>query len=334
MQRILVLFALPLISLSQQLSRPQRTEPAPGIHLFTTADHGTVEVDGNSTAIISQDGVLIFDTNELPATAAIVLTELRKLTSQPVRYVVNSHWHYDHLMGNQVYKDAFPSAAFISHERTREIMDLNVNRYIQARLKQFPKDIEELQKTEPSSKDIPITRLFIEEFQKARYVAPTIAFATRMRLQMGNRDIRFRHLPGNTPGDIVAYLPNEKVLLTGDLLVHPVPYALSSYPTRWLAALKELATWDTTVIIPGHGAAQKDKQYLNVVIELVDTAINEVREASRSGANLDEVRKKITLDSYRARLAGDDKNLNQQFQDFLLKPLVERAFMEVRGGLD
>ena len=75
---------------------PTRSEIAPGIHLFRSAPYGDVGLDGNSIAIISTNGVLLFDTNGTPAAAAAVLAEIRKLTSQPVRYVVNSHWHWDH----------------------------------------------------------------------------------------------------------------------------------------------------------------------------------------------------------------------------------------------
>ena len=93
---------------AQDRPAPTRTEIAPGIHLFRTAPYGDVGLDGNSIAIISTNGVLVFDTNGTPSAAAAVLAEIRKLTPQPVRYVVNSHWHWDHWYGTEVYARAFP----------------------------------------------------------------------------------------------------------------------------------------------------------------------------------------------------------------------------------
>ena len=62
-------------------------------------------------AILSDEGVLVFDSNATPETAATVLAEIRKLTDKPVRYLVNSHWHWDHWGGNQTYQAAFPGLA-------------------------------------------------------------------------------------------------------------------------------------------------------------------------------------------------------------------------------
>src|SRR5258705_358853 len=78
---------------------PNHTEGAPGIHLFQTVRYGDVGLDGNSIGILSDEGVLVFDANGTPAAARAVLAEIRKLTKQPVRYLVLSHWHWDHWYG-------------------------------------------------------------------------------------------------------------------------------------------------------------------------------------------------------------------------------------------
>ena len=80
---------------AQNRPAPSRTELAPGIFLFTTPSYGDVGLDGNSIAILSRDGVAVFDTNGTPAAAAAVLAEIRALTDRPVRWVVNSHWHWE-----------------------------------------------------------------------------------------------------------------------------------------------------------------------------------------------------------------------------------------------
>ena len=111
-----------ITSVAPNRPAPARTEIADGVFLFRTAPYGEVGLDGNSIVIVSNDGVLVFDTNGTPAAAAAVLAEIRTLTRQPVRYVVNSHWHWDHWYGTEVYQQAFPDVRIIAHEKTRTMM--------------------------------------------------------------------------------------------------------------------------------------------------------------------------------------------------------------------
>ena len=108
--------------LAQTRPAPTRIEVADGIYLYRTAPYDEVGLDGNSIAIIENDGVLVFDTNGTPSAAAAVLADIRTLTSQPVRYVVNSHWHWDHWYGTEVYTQAFPDVKVIAHEKTKMMM--------------------------------------------------------------------------------------------------------------------------------------------------------------------------------------------------------------------
>ena len=101
---------------------PQVIEVAKGIHLFITKPYGDAGLDGNAVAILSSDGVLVFDSNGTPAASALVLAEIRKLTDKPVRYVINSHWHWDHWYGTETYTKAFPGVKVVAHEKTREMM--------------------------------------------------------------------------------------------------------------------------------------------------------------------------------------------------------------------
>src|SRR5262245_51483759 len=101
---------------------PARTELAPGVFLFATPPYGDVGLDGNSIAVVSSDGVLVFDSNGTPAASAAVLAEIRTLTDKPVRYVVNSHWHWDHWYGTESYVHAFPDVRVVTHEKTRAMM--------------------------------------------------------------------------------------------------------------------------------------------------------------------------------------------------------------------
>ena len=101
---------------------PQRIDVAKDVYLFVSKPYGDVGLDGNSVAIVGRDAVLVFDTNGTPASAAKVLGEIRRVTDRPVRYVVYSHWHWDHWYGTQVYTAAFPGVKVIAHEKAKTLM--------------------------------------------------------------------------------------------------------------------------------------------------------------------------------------------------------------------
>src|SRR4051794_13753123 len=119
---LLMLCALALTPAAQTPLESTRTELAPGIYLFSRPGYGDVGLDGNSIVVTSRDGVLVFDTNGTPSASATVLAQIRTLTNQPVRWIVNSHWHWDHWYGTETYQRAFPEVRIVSHEKNRQLM--------------------------------------------------------------------------------------------------------------------------------------------------------------------------------------------------------------------
>src|SRR5579871_3791347 len=118
--------ALAAARLESQATRVDKTEIADGIYQFTAPSDGYVK-QLNSVAVVTDRDVLVFDTDTRPSTARAVLAEIHKITSKPVRYVVNSHWHPDHWSGNEVYAQANPDLEIISTNATREYMRNNAN---------------------------------------------------------------------------------------------------------------------------------------------------------------------------------------------------------------
>ncbi|MDQ3071539.1 MAG: PQQ-binding-like beta-propeller repeat protein, partial [Acidobacteriota bacterium] len=234
---------------------PARTEIAKGVYLFQTAPYG-IGLDGNSVAIIGDDGVLVFDTNGTPSAAEAVLADIRALTPKPIRYIVNSHWHWDHWYGTQVYRDAFPDAQVIAHEKTRQMMagpaiDFNkpgMEEQLPGYIKSIEDRIAKGEAQTPRPDNLPRlrqalaeARFFFDQKLSVKHVLPGKTFTKSMTLDLGGRKVEVRHHDSAvTPGDAFLYLPDEKILITGDLLVNPVTFALSSYPTSWLATLEHL----------------------------------------------------------------------------------------------
>ena len=102
---------------AQSQPAPKKIQVAEGVFVFVTPGYGDVGLDGNSVVILARDGVLVFDSNGTPAAAAAVLAEIRRMTDQPVKYLVHSHWHWDHWYGAEVYQRAFPALHVVTHEK-------------------------------------------------------------------------------------------------------------------------------------------------------------------------------------------------------------------------
>jgi cyclase len=119
-------------------------------------------------------------------------------------------------------------------------------------------------------------------FLPGRRTYPTLTYADNLILYHGGREFRFLSVPGDAEGTTVLYLPKEKVLLTGDVVSYPIPY-ISTPPGRHVESLRMLAGLDVDVIVPGHGPAFRDKNFLNLEAELLETVAKGVREALQKG---------------------------------------------------
>ena len=165
------------------------------------------------------------------------------------------------------------------------------------------------------------------------YQSPTLTFTDKLDIDLGNREVQVKHLGrGNTPGDAIVYLPKEKILVAGDLLVHPIPYTYDGYPAEWAQTLQKMAQLDAGTIIPGHGPVLHDKAYLQLVADLMQSAVDQVRARIRQIGHpgfhtLDDVKGSVDLTPFRQRFAGDDKDLQAEFAD-MTSHLVKLVFNE------
>jgi glyoxylase-like metal-dependent hydrolase (beta-lactamase superfamily II) len=177
-------------------------------------------------------------------------------------------------------------------------------------------------------------RVEMSELAGVKVVEPGLTFDQSLTLHLGNREVRILFLgKGNTAGDAVIHVPDSKVVVTGDLLVHPVPYGYGCHPGEWVETLKKLMAVDATVIVPGHGPVLRDWHYAKQVIALLEAIRSQVGEAVRQGATLEETRKRVNLDDFRRTFAGDDYDRDKAFRDFFVLSAVERAWQEAKGNL-
>jgi glyoxylase-like metal-dependent hydrolase (beta-lactamase superfamily II) len=131
-----------------------------------------------------------------------------------------------------------------------------------------------------------------------------------------------------------VYLPKEKILLAGDLLTAPVPFGADSHPRSWIESLKTLERLDADVIILGHGEAQHDKKYLQLLRESLESVTDQVHEALRRGMTLEETRKFVKFDTIRPKFTHDDANLNAEFDGNFATPIVRQVYDEATEELE
>jgi glyoxylase-like metal-dependent hydrolase (beta-lactamase superfamily II) len=307
-------------------------------------------VQGNITLIVGSQAALVIDSGHYPAVALRVIADMRKLTSKAVRYLAITHWHMDHYMANSQFAEAYPGLTIIAQNFTAPMMDKYGARYVNygAKVDDNLKPLREMLTSgkAPDGADIaPDRRARIEtvireveaakpEFGLMRYRGADLTFENEIDVDLGGRIVKLMHLGrGNTAGDLFAYVPDAKLLITGDILVHPIPFSYGSYLTEWPVVLKELADFDATTIVPGHGPVMHDKAYLKDVRELLEAVFAEVKRVWKPGMSADDVRKAIDLSAQRDKFCHGDQTLEKNFNASIETAGVDRAVQELEGKM-
>jgi glyoxylase-like metal-dependent hydrolase (beta-lactamase superfamily II) len=195
----------------------------------------TAEGDPNTGIIIGDDAVLVADTQATPAMAADVIRRIREVTDKPIRYVVLTHYHAVRVLGASAYK---PQQILAS----QDTYDLIVERGEQDKASEIGR----------------FPRLFqnVETVPKGM-TWPTMTFTGKMTVWLGKLEVQLLQLGrGHTKGDTVVWLPQERALLSGDLVEFgATPYAGDAYFKDWPKTLDNLAALKPKALVPGRGAA-------------------------------------------------------------------------------
>lgn len=324
---------------------------AEGVYVARRTEPPGLMVDANSLIIVNERDVVVVDANVGPASAKEVLAALRKITDKPVRYVVNTHWHDDHVLGNAVYRDAFPGVEFIGHRTMAAYLPAQGLKNRRTMLAGAPSGVAMLKGLLEKSQgmdgkplapetrssyesDIRLVERYLAETPGVEIVAPTIAIEDRLTLHRGERIIDIAHLGrGHTAGDIVVHLPNERIVATGDLVVWPVPLigGTQSYVREWGATLEKLLALKPALIVPGHGPVMRDDAYVKQMIGLLDAIKTQAGAAQARGETEEAARRSLRLDDFRARFASGNQVRNVLFSQYVVGPGVAAVYRELAG---
>jgi len=318
---------------------------ADGVFALVRNEPASLWFNPNNVFIIGEKDVIVVDSNISSEYTREVLEELKKLTDKPVKYVINTHWHEDHVIGNRVYRDAFPGVKFIGHRST--LTDLpttgaanrkgsveNGPGFIELLKKQIDKgqDLAGQAITEEAragyKSDIVLVSSYLAASPKFEIILPDVIVDDLLELRQEKRRVEVRFLgKAHTAADLVVYLPQEKIVLTGDLIVHPVPLIGStSFPFEYGATLRKLKALNAKKLVPGHGPVMRDTAYLDQMIVLTDAIKTQVEAAAARGESLDQMRKSVDLEKFRKLFAGDSKHKSFAFRNYVTLPAIAAAY--------
>ena len=278
------------------------TKVADGVYAAVAAP--AYKVNCNTAIIESDDGVVIVDTHSKPSAARVIVDRIRAITPKRVRYVINTHFHWDHWHGNEVYPKAYPGAEIVTNQITREAMRQKGLKRIDDHRRQLPAEIARLEAdlaaaSAPAERqrlatDVRLAKAYLAEVRALEPALPTIAFEQTMKLYRRDREIHLLHLGrAHTEGDVFVYLPKEKIVITGDAMIGWTPYMGDGYPEDWAGTLDRLAQLDFTHIIMGHGEVA-GRDWLRTFRSYVHDMVEAVRHEVAAGATLDEVKPRVT----------------------------------------
>ena len=302
----------------------------------------------NTVFIIGKGDVTVIDTNISSQYSRAVLAELKKITDKPVRYVVNTHWHEDHIFGNRVYREAFPDVKFIGHKSTIEDLPTtgatnrkgaveNGRGFVELLKNLIGKgeNLAQQKLTEEEragyASDIKLVESYLKEAANFQPILPDVLVENRLEFDDGRRKIEILHLGrAHTGADLVVHLPKEKIVASGDLIVAPVPLVGStSYPLEYGATIENLLRLKAKIIIPGHGAVMRDDAYARLMIRLLSSIKQQTESAVQKGETLEQMRKSINLNEFQTAFAGASQHKVFVFQNYVFLPATAAAYRQL-----
>ncbi len=276
-------FGLSVLLLNPVLA--QRNEVRTDTHRFVEVSDGvwhgsgtgTVHTMSNVMVLVGAFDTLVVDSHVTPAASRALLDSLPAITDKPVRYLVNSHYHFDHAHGNQ----SFPAGIeIIGHEFTRAKLNGDIGNVLEENTFRSYSDpvptlVANLER-QVAAESNPQRRSELEErlrvqtdymnaIPEVQPTPPNITLESKMTLfqvvEQGSREIQLRHFGrAHTGGDVVVFLPQEKIVFTGDMMLPGLAYMGDGHVDEWPASLEGLKGLDFDYWLPGHGPVMETKQ--------------------------------------------------------------------------
>jgi cyclase len=267
-------------------------------------------INSNSAIFEMSDGLLIVDTHSKPSAVFSLVAQIKKEVSpKPVKYIVNSHFHWDHSQGNATYKKAFPNANFISSVGTRKLLSEQAVLRLKGSLDETSASIEMYKNDAAKATSAADKKFYQEQIKEAQsYLAemknytpelPNITVGKDLVLhdKMHDLHLSFRGR-AHTAGDICVYCPQKKVVSTGDMLHGFLPWLSDGYPGEWSRTLHSVAELEFDHIIGGHADVQAGKGRLYNMSNFIDELVE--RTTRTRVADRAQLKKEVTFETLKS----------------------------------
>lgn len=280
------------------------TELADGLYAYTA------EGDPNTGIVIGDDSVMVLDTQATPVMARKVIEKIRAVTDKPIQYIVVSHYHAVRVLG----ASAYGAEQIIASQDTYDLIVERGDEDFKSELERFP-------------------RLFNGVESIPGLTWPTITFKGEMTVWMGKREVRLMQLGrGHSKGDTVIWLPEEKVLFSGDLVEYgATPYTGDAYLSDWPQTLERLADLGPVALVPGRGDALTTPQSCLEAIEGTKSFLRDMFESVKQGREAGKSLNEIYAQTYQLLKPNYG---HWVIFDHCLPFDVSRAFDEAGGTID
>jgi glyoxylase-like metal-dependent hydrolase (beta-lactamase superfamily II) len=239
----------------------------------------TAEGDPNTGVIIGDNAVMVIDTQATPVMAQEVIRRIRQVTEKPIKYIVLSHYHAVRVLG----ASAYGAEHIIASQDTSDLIAERGEADMKSEIERFP-------------------RLFRAVESVPGLTWPTITFRGEMTLWLGGLEVKIMQLGrGHTKGDTVVWLPQEKILFSGDLVeFDATPYTGDAYLTEWPRTLDNVAALHPEKLVPGRGPALQTPEQVQSGIKGTRDFITSMFGAVQEGAKAGKPLKQVYQETYAA----------------------------------
>ena len=265
-----------------------------------------IMTNSNAAIFVLSRDVLVVDAHSKPSAAVALLAQIRKeVTPKPVRYLVNSHFHWDHTQGDAAYKAANAKVDIIASDTTKRLMTELQRDRLKESLDSVPAMIDALKsrlaraanarEREWCNEQLRQLRAYQDEMKSYPLELPTVTFAKTHVIQDSSGDLHIDfHGKAHTAGDIQVFSPSKKAVAAGDAIIGFLPNLNDGYPRPWPKTIDSIAQLPFDTIIGGHGAVQHGRDRMGQFRNYIEDLTARVEQAKKAGKPLAELQRTLT----------------------------------------